>query len=44
MEQDWIDLGSAEALAGMPLRTVTAGRTRFALAPKDGVFRALSGV
>ena len=44
MDGDWIDLGSAEELARTPLRTLTAGRTRVALAFKDGVFSALSGV
>ena len=37
MDGEWIDLGSAEELAGAPLRTLTAGRTRVALVFKDGV-------
>ncbi|MCB9846272.1 MAG: NAD(P)H-dependent oxidoreductase [Phycisphaeraceae bacterium] len=44
MAQDWVDVGSAEELAGEPLRQVMVGRTKVALVWRDGVFSAISGV
>jgi len=40
----WADVGSAEELARRPLQQILAGRTRIALAFKDGQFSAISGV
>jgi multimeric flavodoxin WrbA/nitrite reductase/ring-hydroxylating ferredoxin subunit len=42
--EDWVELGSSEALALRPLQTVTARRTRIALSFRDGAFAAISGV
>lgn len=42
--EQWHDVGSAEELSRRPLQSITAGRTKIALAHVDGVFSAISGV
>jgi nitrite reductase/ring-hydroxylating ferredoxin subunit/multimeric flavodoxin WrbA len=44
MTETWIDVGSADELAGRPLQTVRAGRTAIALSCVGGQFSAISGV
>ena len=45
MDQDeWLDVGSAPALAMRPLQQVMVGRAKIALVFKDGTFSAISGV
>ena len=40
--EDWVDIGSAEALAQTPLRRVEARSTSLAVSCRDGVFGAVS--
>jgi multimeric flavodoxin WrbA/nitrite reductase/ring-hydroxylating ferredoxin subunit len=42
--ESWIDVGSSEELAGMPVQQVSLGRTKIALTCKDGAFGAISNV
>jgi nitrite reductase/ring-hydroxylating ferredoxin subunit/multimeric flavodoxin WrbA len=44
MAEQWIDIGAADELASVPLRTVTAGPNPIALSFKDGQFGAVSNV
>ena len=41
---EWVDVGAAEALRERPLQQVTAGRLKLALSYQDGSFAAISGV
>ena len=43
-DDEWVDLGAAEALAARPLQQVTVGDTPLALSCVDGSFAAVSGV
>ena len=44
IEDDWIDVGAADELAGTPVQQVAVGGARIALTFRDGVFGAISGV
>jgi multimeric flavodoxin WrbA/nitrite reductase/ring-hydroxylating ferredoxin subunit len=44
MSENWVDLGSAEALAHRPLQQVVVGKTRLAVSYVDGTFGVVSGV
>jgi nitrite reductase/ring-hydroxylating ferredoxin subunit/multimeric flavodoxin WrbA len=43
-EEKWVDVGSAEELAGNTITPVLAGTTPIALVHRDGAFTAISGV
>jgi nitrite reductase/ring-hydroxylating ferredoxin subunit/multimeric flavodoxin WrbA len=44
MAEEWVDVGSVEELARLPLQQVMVGSARVALSHRDGVFGAVSGV
>jgi len=43
-QEDWIDVGASDELAGKPVQELRAGTRRIALTFKDGQFGAISGV